>query len=284
MSFQSTQEYGLYGDGSDGDVTISGGTTTLSRNMNYRSLTIAADGILAAAGFRVNVQTVLTNNGLIHRNGNAGSNGTISAGGLPGSALPAAFYGGGGSGGSGGTAAGSNGGSVTVSLGGSAGNGGAGSGGAGGSGGTVTAPAAINGGTKVIKAYPCNVDGQIVGSMLRFGGGAGGGGGGGDSVAGGGGGGGSGGVLIISARRILGTNGIFSSDGGAGGNGYSLGNCGGGGGGGGGLVILLSDNDTLVDAPSITVRANGGNGGLKSGTGSNGSSGSSGTVLRMVLA
>lgn len=45
-----------YGDGSDGNVVIASGTTTITRDMFYNDLTIQTGGILATAGFRVFVK------------------------------------------------------------------------------------------------------------------------------------------------------------------------------------------------------------------------------------
>lgn len=66
-----------FGDGNDGDVTISAGTTTLSRDMYYNNLTIQTGGILNPTGYRVFVKGTLTfeGTGKIARNGNAGGNG-----------------------------------------------------------------------------------------------------------------------------------------------------------------------------------------------------------------
>lgn len=53
--------FGLWtGDGSDGDVTITGGTTTLARDMFYNSLTITGTGVLATNGWRVFVKGTLS--------------------------------------------------------------------------------------------------------------------------------------------------------------------------------------------------------------------------------
>jgi hypothetical protein len=65
-------------DGNDGAVTISSGTTTLTRDMFYTTLTISSGATLKTAGFRVFVQDTLTNAGTIHWNGNAGTAGTLS--------------------------------------------------------------------------------------------------------------------------------------------------------------------------------------------------------------
>ena len=49
----------LFGDGSDGDVTISSGTTTLTRDMAYDDLTISGTGSLACAGYTIRVKGTL---------------------------------------------------------------------------------------------------------------------------------------------------------------------------------------------------------------------------------
>src|SRR3990167_10676965 len=51
----------LFGDGSDDDVVISSGTTTLTRDMFYKNLTISGTGILNTASFRVYVSQDLKN-------------------------------------------------------------------------------------------------------------------------------------------------------------------------------------------------------------------------------
>src|SRR5208337_2981054 len=48
-----------YGDGSDGNVTISSGTTTLTKDMFYNNLTMSGTGQLITAGYRVLVAGIL---------------------------------------------------------------------------------------------------------------------------------------------------------------------------------------------------------------------------------
>lgn len=79
----------IYGDGSDGDVTINapytGGPITLNaltRDAFFNNLTIEAGVPLNTAGYRIFVKETLTNHGFIHRNGNNGglnSNGAALA-------------------------------------------------------------------------------------------------------------------------------------------------------------------------------------------------------------
>ena len=104
---------GIYGDGSDGDVTISG-DTTLSRDMYYNNLTVNNTKILNTGGFRIFVKNTLANNGEISRAGIAATNylgaAALSAGSLGGSSAGGngkynisylQAYGGGGGGGGG---------------------------------------------------------------------------------------------------------------------------------------------------------------------------------------
>lgn len=72
----TTRPLGLmFGRGVDGDVTITG-TVTLTRDMEYRSLTVAAGAVLNTAGFRVLVQGTLTNAGTIAADGSPGGDGS----------------------------------------------------------------------------------------------------------------------------------------------------------------------------------------------------------------
>jgi len=168
----------IYGDGSDGTVTVNS-NTTMTEDWYCSSLTVDSGFTLNTGGYRLFVKNTLTNNGTISRDGNAGGDGAVGTphmytggvGGTAGAALGAGFYaagvvgvagGNGGDGGYIGAGSGSSGGTVgtasTNSLGtnGSAGNtGGAGGAsvqtstgspsysgggvGAGGAGGTATA-------------------------------------------------------------------------------------------------------------------------------------------------
>lgn len=97
-----TSGLAVFGDGSDGDITISS-NTTLTRDMFYNSLTISNGVILNTGGYRIFVRETLTNNGTIERNGNNGTNGVASTGtaGVGGAALAAGSLGGSGAGGNG---------------------------------------------------------------------------------------------------------------------------------------------------------------------------------------
>ena len=65
----------LFGDGSDGNVTVASGTTTLTRDTFYDNLTINGGATLATASFRVFVKNILDNKGNINNNGVVGGNG-----------------------------------------------------------------------------------------------------------------------------------------------------------------------------------------------------------------
>jgi hypothetical protein len=65
---------GVFGDGSDGDVTISE-NTNLSRDMYYDDLTIDSGKILFTKGYRIFVKNTLLNNGTIDHNGGNGGDG-----------------------------------------------------------------------------------------------------------------------------------------------------------------------------------------------------------------
>lgn len=59
-----------FGDWADGDVTISSGTTTLTRDMYYNNLTITSPWVLNPNGYRVFVKWTIAGTGTINRNGN----------------------------------------------------------------------------------------------------------------------------------------------------------------------------------------------------------------------
>lgn len=262
-----------YGDGSDGDATISG-TTTLTSDMFYNDLSVT--GTLNTGGYRIFVKGTLSGNGTIQNNGNAGGNG----GDATANAYPTVNTGG--AAGTGGTAAAGN--SVPSGLAGKAGGAGSngrqtsgsatsgsngvdggttnrtintanGAAGVGGGTGSSTGGAAGTPGTTILNkirnytaAYLLS---DFIGGVNNFNvanisGGSGGGGGGNgtstpcDAGAGGGGGGSgsSGGIVWIAARTIT-FSGTIKSIGGNGGNGGNGCNAeavgiGAGGGGGGG--------------------------------------------------
>lgn len=69
LDLASSFATGLFGDGSDSDVTIAG-TVTLTRDMYYRNLTVPVSTELKTAGYAVFVQNTLTWAGTISTNGN----------------------------------------------------------------------------------------------------------------------------------------------------------------------------------------------------------------------
>ncbi len=291
----------VFGDGSDGTITFDGSTTVLSLVPSGNVYTLARDIFLAAGtinngvsiktnGFRIFCAGTLTNNGLIHWNGNAasGTNGATAGAGLSntnssfnsqtGSAanLPGTT---GTNGGVGAGSAGQAGGSV--SYGGAGGAGGAGSGGAGAAGGTNTGSAfpartANRFLMPVMMLIQIN-SGSGTPTFTAIQGGSGGGSGGGDTTNSGGGGGGGGAIVAVYAKKFAGT-GSIQARGGAGGI-CTLGNCGGGGGGGGGTVFVVSQSVVAGAVSGQTIDANGGTGGAKSGTGVAGSNGSNGSAI-----
>jgi hypothetical protein len=283
---------GTFGDGSDGDVEISG-TTTLTGDKYYNDLIIPAGTTLKPAGYRVFVAGTLTLNGTLERNGNPatysstqdwGTNdGSHGQGGAGASALADGYLKGslaGGAGGSGGTGAGSTAGAGTAggntanslgdngTAGGRGGNTAASYGGAAGAGGTATTA-----NTKLIANWHLAtlLDVSSTGASVKYDNGAAGGGGGGGAETtgskigpGGGGAGSAGGILAIYAKNIvLGVTGSITANGGngaKGGDGDSFGSAagaGGGAGGNGGQIIIVYNTMTN----NGTVAANGGTGG-----------------------
>jgi len=310
----------VFGDGSDGDITITT-NTTLTRDMFYNNLTINIGVVLNPGGYRIFVKGTLTNNGTIARNGNGGgdgSNGSGSTGGSPGvaaAALPPGSLGGSGAGGPGATgasgaqngAAGSAGGASNPGIGGSSGSGGAGgnsnarTSGDGGNAGNSMAPTADKGGFKSLPF--AIVLKEIETTVVKINGGAGGGGGGAGgghssgSSGGGGGGGSGGGIVLIVARIINNSNGLIAANGGNGGDAgssasisdYHTGGSGGGSGGGGGALVLIYNT-----AAWGTEQVNDGSGGAGAPPsaegpqiaypGEDGATGSSGVVIKLANA
>jgi hypothetical protein len=276
-----SQNYaGVFGDGSDGAVTLDGSTSngfsslagstyTMTRDCFCTSLTINGGVTLKPAGYRIFVAGTLANAGTISSNGNNATG--ASAGGATGNGI--VNGGGAGTNGVTGNAAAPT--ALGLIL-------GAGSGGNGGNGGTGT------GGTgtahKLATAYPYRVTGPVLSAFMTFnnstgipsGGGAGAGGGG-DGTNAGGGGGSGGGFIVILAWAVTNT-GTITASGGNGANGVA-GNAGGGGGGGGGLILAY----TLAAWTAGTTSVAAGSLGTGTGTGANGTGGGAGTVLNVVL-
>lgn len=231
-----------FGDGSDGDVTISG-TTTLTRDMFYNNLTV--NGTLVTDGYRVYVKETLDGTGTIDFGSPNNGTGGINGGTAPGGAETGHGIFRGGRGGHGGTNGNDVGESPTSTH--AAGV----AGGYGGHGGNSGDNAFAGGVPTASMGQAPNLSrlgmisgvdvsasgvGPYIGSV---GGGGGGGGGGGDHS--GGGGGGSGGGLVWIAAKIWAGSFTIKSIGGNGGNGNTLGFAAGagGGGGGGGVAVVL---------------------------------------------
>lgn len=292
---------GLFGDGSDGDVTLGAGSTTLTRDMFYDNLEIPSGSHLNTAGFRVFVRGTLTLAGTIGRfgnNGAVGSGGSAAAGGaaLSGGCLPVS--GSGGSGGAGSSLGVTGGGTMnqcprgfsaaaapggTHPGGGAAGNpgtaGGAGHGGGGGAGSNNAGSAGFAGGAGTtltlaaatmgdVRAYGQIVQGRGI-NNTAFTCASGGGGGGGGQTGGGGGGGGGGAWVVVSARLVDDQGGSVVATGGNGGN--ATGNGGGGGGGGGGVIGFVLGSGSFP-----TLNVSGGTGGTGGGTAPGGGAGGAG--------
>jgi hypothetical protein len=299
-SGQSVDYLGTYfGDGSDGDVTISSGTTTLTRDMYYNNLTISGTGniFVSAQGWDIYVAGVLdlsnapqyaisanagVNPGPYATAGGTGGTGATGAGGSGVDATDVAV-GGGGSGGIGGG-------------GGAAGDGGSGTSGAGGSSGVSGAV------TNPVRKRPftsgdlfSQPSGVVPVGAGAGGGGGGGGGGNGLGAGGNGGAGGSGGGRLrifartinrgastaagaISARASAGTNGTAGASSNRGGGGGGLG-------GGGGMVRIVYVTLTGATATNAIDAGggNGGNGGNSGGgsgvAGKGGSGGAGGSII-----
>jgi len=258
---------GPFGDGHDGDVTISG-ATTLTQDMMYHNLTIGAAGVLNTGGYRVFVTGTLAiaAGGNINNNGGAGGNGaggTGAAGGAAGAAITRTPF----------RTASSAGGAGANAPGGTGTNNGAGGAaptdvltsialypqnflaGCGGGGG------GSRGNTGVAGSAGVNC---LAGALGGAGGTAG---GSGNNAESGGGGGGGGGVILLYANTIN-NAGTIQANGGTGGNGGTSGTgLGGNGGGGGGGAVILYYRATTGSGIG-TLQANGG----AAGTGGNGGS------------
>jgi hypothetical protein len=268
LSFQDE-----FGDGNDGNVTISV-NTTLTRDMYYNNLTINNTIVLTAGGYKVFVKGTLTRvgTGLISRDGGAGSaggnggagsganKGTAGSAGAGATALgsgtlfgstagPAGGAGGGGSGGQNAGdagAAGAAGAAITSGLGAvtsaglAGGDGGSGTQGSGGSGGAAGAAGAFTAVVSVPRtSYMLMMGHQVNNTSVDF-------------------------------LRGNGMNGGSGGGGSGGGHTAANGNGGGGGGGGGGgtdggLVFVAARTLALANSNAI-LQAKGGTG----GTGGNG--------------
>ncbi len=265
----------LYGDGSDGNVTLVA-NTTLAQDTFYNVLDLAGFNI-NTNGYRLFALGGIIGTGTIGRAGLPGGNGAGGLGGTPGLALGGAALPGtvnGGAGGSGATPGGA-GGNVSLVPRGYTGTGGAGgaAGSAGGAGGIISSTQAANqGGWRL--AFTAIQARTINGSAFNaIGAGGGGGGGGSGPNVGGGGGGGGGGWVVVCAPTIAATV-TITARGGAGGNGQASGNTGGGGSGQGGIAVVI-----IAQGNHPTVVVTGGVPGIGNGTGAAGATGSSGVAL-----
>lgn len=292
-----------FGDGSDGDVTLStGGTTTLTRDMYYNNLTIShASRVVESAGFRIFVAGTLTmvSGATIQNNGDdapdddqAGAEGAPTRYSDP-INLQSSFLGGG----DGADApvttntAGTQADPVLFRLGGAGGAGGDdGAGNAGGAAQTGSLTAPERGGwrhfPRCVELRMPVMTGDTLEEIL-LGGGVGGSSGGNDGAGGGthaGSGGGGGGVVCICARRaVLAAGAIIRANGGDGGDAFNAPGSGGtgsggGGGGGGGVVVFICRD--LQDS-GATIEAVGGTGGAGDDTGVAGDDGEDGLVLQL---
>lgn len=264
-----------FGDGSDGDLTITSGTTTINGIKKYNNVTINNGAILTHDTNRalsLFVKGTLTINGTINLNGKSNV--------FNGSRCGA----GGGGGGGGGNTSGS----------GSSGTAGgyghyatSGSAGAAGPSGVVGS----GGGSGSISQYVsdfvfCGCDCGVVGGNGGESGNAGG-------IVGGVGGAGGGCISIFAKNIIFGASGSITANGSNGGSGnnsvgiHDGGSGGGGGGSGGGISIVYV---TMTGSPSTSVSGgNGGAGGISSSgyggrNGGSGGSGSSGTIISIKIA
>lgn len=260
---------GLFGDYSDGDVTVSS-PTTLTRDMYYNVLTVTST--ISTAGFKIYAKSVL-GGGTIQNNGSVGGNASGTTGGTGGAGATAGSLPGGTAGSAGTSPTGGAGvagsaaakciGSVGA-AGGAAGRGDQPSGGAGGAGGTKTGTVynQLNTPFEINSLFDISPSLAVLTVSCGAGGGGGAGGSGSITSGAGGGGGGSGGLVWVAAESIsnvtlkaTGGNGGNATGGGSGGGG-TWGSGGGGAGGNGGVVILL-----YITKSSVTETVTGGTGG-----------------------
>jgi hypothetical protein len=295
----------LFGTGADGNVSISSGTTTLTRDMHYSSLTLSGTGKIVTNGWRVFVSGTLdisaAGASAINLDGIAGNNATGGNGGASVATGVGVNYAANGSvpqwsdqnnvtggGGGGSTAAGGAGAASYSSFANDVYNGGNGAiGGVGGAG--SSAGGAAGAGSAILAySFQLSTPGQLLlsytsnqsggGTLVRpgqFGGGGGGGGGDGTNAGGGGGSSGRPGGTVdifvnVIARGTNSTAGIISAKAGTSGNGAAggAGNVGGGagaGGSGGGFIRITAGTLT---GTQITNAVN-----VSGATGGNGGNG-----------
>ena len=308
-----------FGDGSDGNVTIST-PTTLTRDMYYDTLTV--NDTLTTNGFIIYCRTEIKGTGTVkYPDGNAGAvggnapaSGSVS-GGAGGAAITTGrlrnIKGGDGAGMTAGagcntganSAAGT---SDTSALGVIGAVGGAGADGAcysgsgtKGSGGAAGTASVFRNPLRFLELAMLGVDQILNGTLIHYAGSAGssgGGTGGGGSDQGGhyppgGGGGGagaSGGIVMICAKlwsgtftiRAVGGAGNNGGTGNAGSGGYYSGGAGGGAGGSGGVALIIFSKKTWTGSYTLTGGA-GGTGGSGGAGGSTGATGTTGTHIEL---
>jgi hypothetical protein len=293
-----------FGDGSDGNLTVSG-ALTLSQIPYYNILTINAGAVINPDGYPIYCKVLdLTNApaGAIIKTGNPGANSANNTGGAGGTAYTARVLatnvagGAGAAGQSNNGVQGGAGGAIAVGNG-----GGGGASGASGAGGTGLAANAIAGGAVTTTTRFSRFEYQFIRGIVQVSGGAGGrggnsGGGDGANTSRGGGGGGAGGAVIViyAGEVITGPStpaGVIVAKGGLGGSqtsapaSGSCGGAGGGGGGGGGYIYLtyVKKTGTAVSGLLDASGGNGGNGsnGLGTGIGGNGGQGGTGGNIQL---
>lgn len=246
----------IFGDGSDGDVTISA-NTAVTADKQYKNLTIDPTVTLtfgsASYVIFLRVRETLTVNGTITGLKSSTGSGWGGAGG-----------GGGGSGGAGGTAGSGNISGAAPFIAAATQNGLAiGGGGAGGGAGG----AGSNGSASNVSATSHSL---LPGAFPYMGGSAGGAGGGATAA-----GNGSVGLIILANSIIVGAGGNINADGSDGTAAVGASNNGGGGGGGGGILLLTYRSLTSGG----TIQSAGGTGGAGDGTGAAGGDGGNGLVI-----
>jgi hypothetical protein len=290
---------GFFGDGSSGNATITGGTTTLASQQYYGDLTITSTGILVPSQWLVYVAGTLTieAGGAIHADGGDAADGVTGApppdatagagaagstylpnGGISGATGSYGAYGGNSDGDD--ASAGLNG-SGYRSLGGAGGAGGASGGGAtGGAGSPITGPI-----WPVRHAafwlHQLREHLSAASAVPLYYGGGGGGEGGFSGVSGvKGAGGGGGGLCVIFARHVI-NAGRISANGGDGGNAFAVSatGIGGGGAGGAGAAVVICGEYSGAG----TIEAAGGTGGAGTGTGAAGVDGADGLALQLII-
>jgi hypothetical protein len=283
---------GFFGDGGDGNVTITG-TTTLTREMHYNNLTVNAAGRLKPNGNRIFVSGTLT----IFAGGSIDDDGTSATNQVGPTGFVARNYLGGA-----GTNAGS--GWSIVALNQAAGAAGVANGNSspnslnaqpvGGAGGNSSTRSGGAGGAAPANAINQRSSGRIMdgrGTFGGFNGGAGGGGGAvtvttytsGTFISGGG---GTGAGVVWIAAKAISNNGNISAKGGNGANasvGVGVGDVGGGGGGGGGIVWIITKSTSVGGTVSVAGGTGGTGAGVGGPVGSNGVAGTDGSYDLLVL-